>query len=154
MSGKHCRPRSHAAFCGVWSESTLFVQALSKYLKGKRNVWKEFIWNERAWGIVHFYENSIKIKCKKEATGVWRFQNYFYGFAILIINLSCWTRIYPAFANSVESDQLAFEEASWSGSALFAIYYVTVCQQSGLRNLTGWQLKVGVASEFIQHDEG
>ena len=33
--------------------------------------------------------------------------------------------LYPAFANSVEPDQLAFEEANWSGSALFAIKYVT-----------------------------
>ena len=31
--------------------------------------------------------------------------------------MSCWTRIYPAFANSVDPDQMA-EEASWSGSAL------------------------------------
>ena len=37
--------------------------------------------------------------------------------------LSCWTRIYPAFANSVDPDQLASEEANWSGSALFAIKY-------------------------------
>ena len=35
--------------------------------------------------------------------------------------LSCWTRIYPAFANSVDPDQLASEEANWSGSALFTI---------------------------------
>ena len=33
-------------------------------------------------------------------------------------------RIYPAFANSVDPDQLASEEANWSGSALFAIKYV------------------------------
>ena len=35
--------------------------------------------------------------------------------------LSCWTQIYPAFANSVDPDQLASEEANWSESALFAI---------------------------------
>ena len=28
MSGKQWRSRSDAAFCGVWSESTLFAQAL------------------------------------------------------------------------------------------------------------------------------
>ena len=38
--------------------------------------------------------------------------------------LSCWTRIYPAFASSVDPDQLTSEEANWSGSALFAIKYV------------------------------
>ena len=43
---------------------------------------------------------------------------------LLMKNLSCWTWIYPAFANSVEPDQLASEEANWSGSALFAIKYV------------------------------
>ena len=33
MNGKQVRPRSDAAFCGVWSGSTLFTQAcLSKYL--------------------------------------------------------------------------------------------------------------------------
>ena len=42
--------------------------------------------------------------------------------------LSCWTRIYPAFANSVDPDQLASEEANWSGSALFAIKYVNLKQ--------------------------
>ena len=40
--------------------------------------------------------------------------------------LSCWTRIYPAFANSVDPDQLASEEAIWSGSALFDIKYVYI----------------------------
>ena len=30
-------------------------------------------------------------------------------------------RIYPAFANSVDPDQLASEEANWSGLTLFAI---------------------------------
>ena len=40
--------------------------------------------------------------------------------------LSCWTLIYPAFANSVEPDQLASEEANWSGCALFVIKYVNL----------------------------
>ena len=40
--------------------------------------------------------------------------------------LSCWTRIYTDFANSVDPDQLASEEANWSGSALFAIKYVNL----------------------------
>ena len=42
------------------------------------------------------------------------------------IPLSCWTRIYPAFANSVGPDQLVSEEANRSGSALFAIKYVNL----------------------------
>ena len=43
--------------------------------------------------------------------------------------LSCWTRICPTFANSVDPDQLASEEANWSGSALFAIQYVNSYQK-------------------------
>ena len=62
------------------------------------------------------------------------------------ITLSCWTRIYPALANSVDPDQLASSEANWSGSALFAIQYLNLYQQPGSSNLIGWQLEVGVAS--------
>ena len=54
--------------------------------------------------------------------------------------------IYPAFANSVDPDQMASEEANWSGSTLFAIKYVISYQQSGSSNLIGWKLEVGVAS--------
>ena len=32
----------------------------------------------------------------------------------------------PVFANSVDPDQLASDEANWSGSALFAIKYVNL----------------------------
>ena len=54
-------------------------------------------------------------------------------------------RIYPAFANSVNPDQLASEEANWSESALFANQYGNLHQQYGSRNLIGWQLEVGMA---------
>ena len=60
--------------------------------------------------------------------------------------LSCWTWIYRAFANSVDPDQLASSEASWSGSALFDIKYVNLEQESGSSNLIGCKLEVGVAS--------
>ena len=43
----------------------------------------------------------------------------------------------PFFANSVDPDQLASEEANWSGSALLAIEYVNLYQQSGSSNLIG-----------------
>ena len=68
--------------------------------------------------------------------------------------MSCWTRIYPAFANSVDPAQLASSEANWSGSALFAVQYLNLCQQSGSSNLTGLKLEVGVASQYIQQDKG
>ena len=57
-----------------------------------------------------------------------------------ILTLSCWTRIYPAFVNSVDPDQFASEEAKWSGSALFVIKYVNYYEQSGSSNLIGWKL--------------
>ena len=60
--------------------------------------------------------------------------------------MSCWTLICPAFANSVDPDQLASEEANWSGSALFAIKYANLYQQSGSSNLIGWKLEMGAAS--------
>ena len=65
--------------------------------------------------------------------------------------MSCLIQIYPAFANSVDPDQ---KDSDWSGSACFTIQYVNLCQQSGSRNLIVWQLEVGVASWFIQHDKG
>ena len=45
----------------------------------------------------------------------------------------------PAFANSVDPDQLASREANRSGSALFGIQYmyVNLYQQPGSSNLTG-----------------
>ena len=52
----------------------------------------------------------------------------------------------PAFANGVDPDQLASEEANWSGSALFAIKYVNLYQQFWSSNLNGWKLEVSLAS--------
>ena len=72
---------------------------------------------------------------------------YIFGFrladylTLLLLNMTC-----PVLANSVDPDQLASEEASWSGSTLFVINYVNLYQQSGSNNLIGWQLEVGVAS--------
>ena len=54
----------------------------------------------------------------------------------------------------MDPDQLTFEEAKWSGSALFVIHGVNLNQQPGLSNLIGWQLEVGVESLFIQHGSG
>ena len=52
----------------------------------------------------------------------------------------------PALANSVDPDQLASEDAKWSGSALFIIKYVNFYQKPGSSNLIGWKLEVGMAS--------
>ena len=52
----------------------------------------------------------------------------------------------PVLANSVDPDQLASEEANWSGSALFVIKYVNSYPKPGPGNLIGWKLEVGLAS--------
>ena len=54
--------------------------------------------------------------------------------------------ICPAFANSVDPDQLASEEANWSGSTLFVIKYVNLYQIPESSHVIGWKLEVGVAS--------
>ena len=60
---------------------------------------------------------------------------------LLLLNTTC-----PVLVNSVDPDQLASEEANWSGSALFVIKYVNFYQKPGSSNLIGWKLEVGAAS--------
>ena len=60
---------------------------------------------------------------------------------ILLLNMTS-----AVLANSVDPDQLASEEANWSGSALFVINYVNFYQKPGSSNLIGWKLEVGVTS--------
>ena len=60
---------------------------------------------------------------------------------LLLLNTTC-----PVLANSVDPDQLASEEANWSGSVLFVIKYVNFYQKPGSKILTSWKLEVGVAS--------
>ena len=60
------------------------------------------------------------------------------------------TWICPTFANSVHvyPDQLASEEANWSGSALFVTQYINFINNLDLRNLIGWHLEMGVVSIY------
>ena len=44
---------------------------------------------------------------------------------LLLLSTTC-----HVLANSVDPDQLAFEEANWSGSALFVIKYVNFYKKS------------------------
>ena len=64
-----------------------------------------------------------------------------YVLTLLLLNTTC-----PVLTNSVDPDQLASEEASWSGSALFVIKYVNLYQKSESSNLIGWKLEMGMAS--------
>ena len=63
-----------------------------------------------------------------------------------ILTLLLLTTTCAVLANSVDPDQLASEEAYWTGSALFVIKYVNFYQKPGSSNLSGWELEVGVAS--------
>ena len=44
----------------------------------------------------------------------------------------------PTFANSADPDQMASEEAIWSGSTLFAIQFVNLNENIIWCNLIGW----------------
>ena len=44
----------------------------------------------------------------------------------------------PTFANSVNPDQMASEEAIWSGSTLFVIQFVNLNKNIIWYNLIGW----------------
>ena len=52
----------------------------------------------------------------------------------------------PCFCKQCKFRSVGFLEANWSESALFVIQHVNLYQQSGSRNLIGWELEVGVAS--------
>ena len=56
----------------------------------------------------------------------------------LLLNSTC-----PVLANSADPDQLASEEANWSGSALFVIKYVNFYQKPESSNLIGWEIRSG-----------
>ena len=60
----------------------------------------------------------------------------------LIFNPDSAEPVYVLSANSVDN------EANWSGSALFVIKYVNLCQQSGSNNLIGWKLEESLAFFF------
>ena len=74
---------------------------------------------------------------------------FVFSLTLLWLNMSC-----PVLANSADPDQLASEEANWSGSALFVIKYVNFHQKPWSSNLIGWKLEEGMAPKFIQHDKG
>ena len=79
-----------------------------------------FLVRHLAWNVKSYFLEEIRktiLKCR---------QLKIYNQHANLLPWSCWTRIYPAFANSVDPDQLASGEANWSGSALFAIKYVNL----------------------------
>ena len=67
---------------------------------------------------------------------------------LCVLTLLLQSMTYRVLANSVDPDQLASEEANWSGSALFVIKYVNFCQKPGSSNLICWKLEVGMVSFY------
>ena len=63
---------------------------------------------------------------------------------LLNLDMSCLCK--QCRSRSVDPDQLAPEEANWSGSTLFVIKYVNFYEQPSSSNLIGWKLEVDVAS--------
>ena len=77
------------------------------------------------WGDSNEYTQHTVIFCKIEQTSL----NYPYP---LPLDLALWLTLTllftttPTFANSVDPDQMASEEAIWSGSTLFVIQFVNL----------------------------
>ena len=67
---------------------------------------------------------------------------------VLTIIVNILTRCFENWAliASHKVPVLNSEEANWSGSALFAIKYLSLYEQSGSSDLIGWKLEVGVAA--------
>ena len=95
---------------------------------------------------LHLKNTCNYIPCKLEAktnTSFIKRTGYIYNKMVLTLLLLIMTS--PVLANSVDPDQLASEEANWSGSALFVIKYVNFYQKPRSKNLIGWKLEVGMA---------
>ena len=52
---------------------------------------------------------------------------------LIIITLLLLNTTYPVFANNIDPDQLASEEANWSGSALFVIKYLIFLSKTRIK---------------------
>ena len=86
-------------FCAIWQRETTFIDG---NLSSKSWIFSKFV-------------ATIK---KKNVRG-----SKFFPLTLVLLNPER-----PAFANSVDPDQLASEEANWSRFALFAIQYTNLCQ--------------------------
>ena len=67
-----------------------------------------------------------------EYLGQIQYSYTYHVLTLLLLSTTC-----PVLANSVDPDQLASEEANWSGSALFVIKYVNFYQKPGWSYLIG-----------------
>ena len=90
-------------------------QYRSRSVGFSEELWRQLIWICTVCHSVCGFISTIWIKYS-DWLKIWS------GHGILTLVLL--SRINPAFANSVDPDQLASKEANWSGSALFVILYV------------------------------
>ena len=98
------------------------------------------------WWFYYKYLTNTRVRNRITTRGRWhtRYRVVLAGWntlikihlTLLLLNTTC-----PVLANNVDRDQLAFEEANWSGSSLFVIEYVTFHKKPGCL-----KLQVGVAS--------
>ena len=65
-------------------------------------------------------------------------KNQFCTHEILYLTPALLNRIDIAFENSIVPDQMASEEAIWSGSTLFVIQFVNLYEQTTSSYLIGW----------------
>ena len=84
-----------------------------------------------------FYYIKVGFKGGQNYIGMF---SWCWSLTLLLLNTP-----YPVLANSVDPDQLASEEANWSGSAIFVMKYVNFYQKPGSSNLIGRKLEMGVA---------
>ena len=72
------------------------------------------------------YTDAIHMQAQLSLYTYTESDQHFHCLFTFKLPLSYWAQIYPAFANSVDPDQLASSEANWSGSALFDIKSVNL----------------------------
>ena len=85
----------------------------------------------------------LLLTCSRNHTWSTRFD---VSLTMVLLNPDLHSHCKQCRSRSVGFFKLVSEEANWSGSALFAIKYVNLDQQSGLGDLIGWKLEVVVAS--------
>ena len=125
------------------SYATTFWHSHRCLLNAGLTVYPELSYNEPSYSIVPEYFYFFTIAPYKELASTVKY--WCYDFSMKRYQpWSCWTQIYPAFANSVDPDQLASEEASWSGTALFGTkyMYVNLYKQPRSINLISWKLEM------------
>ena len=133
---------------GIWDEWFSFLHeiccgySLEAPLWGASNEYPQQVFMEKKIRNMNTFWLKKHLTCIQ--TSLFNYMWLHLKLTLTLLKTTC-----PVLANSVDPDQLASEEANWSGSALFVIKYVNFYQKPGSSNLIGWKIEVGVASLFI-----